>query len=324
MSNLSPFSRGYLIALISAVFLSTTAILIRYLTQTYQIPALVLAFWRDVFVAATLLVGMGLFRRTLLKVLPSHLPYLAFYGLVLALFNALWTLSVALNGAAVATVLVYCSAAFTALLGWWLLKESLGWVKVFAVIFCLAGCSLVAGVFNSGALNVSQAGILTGILSGLSYAVYNLMGRSASQQGLNPWSTLLYIFAFAAVFLLLINLLPLNFFPGKAQQPSDLFWLKDAWAGWGVLFLLAAVPTIAGFGLLLVSLSYLPTSIVNLIVTTEPVFTSISAYFLLGERLNPMQIAGSLLILGGVIFLRIYEGWVEKTRAQNTLADLAE
>ena len=39
----SQLTRGYSIALLSAVILSTTAIFIRYLTQTYQLPALVLA-----------------------------------------------------------------------------------------------------------------------------------------------------------------------------------------------------------------------------------------------------------------------------------------
>jgi len=323
MSTHSSSSRGYLIALASAVFLSTTAILIRHLTQTYQIPAMVLAFWRDVFVVLTLLPVFKLVQPALLRVNRSHLPYLVFYGLLLALFNSLWTLSVALNGAAVATVLVYSSAGFTVLLGWWLLKESLGWVKLLAVVLCLAGCALVAGAFNSGEWNASLAGILTGIAAGLSYAFYSLMGRNASQRGINPWTTLLYIFAFAAVFLLLINLLPFNFLPGKALQPADLFWLKDAWAGWGILFLLAALPTIAGFGLLLVSLTLLPSSVANLIVTTEPVFTAVTAYVLLGERLNAAQIGGGLLILGGVIFLRVYEGWAEK-RAAVDLVELAE
>ena len=50
-------------ALISAAILSTTAIFIRYLTQTYQLPALVLAFWRDVFVILTLLLVLRLVAR---------------------------------------------------------------------------------------------------------------------------------------------------------------------------------------------------------------------------------------------------------------------
>ena len=139
--------RGYAAALASAALLSTTAPFIRYLTQTYRLPALVLAVLRDGLVTLTLLVILALFRRVLLPVRRRHLPYLVIYGLMLALFNALWTLSVSLNGAAVATVLVYSSAAFTALLGRWLLKERLDWAKLLAVAVCLAGCVLAHGCF---------------------------------------------------------------------------------------------------------------------------------------------------------------------------------
>jgi drug/metabolite transporter (DMT)-like permease len=45
-------------------------------------------------------------------------------------------------------------------------------------------------------------------------------------------------------------------------------------------------------------------------VTLEPAFTAALAYFLFGERLNGVQIGGSLMILAGVVFLRIYEGWL--------------
>jgi drug/metabolite transporter (DMT)-like permease len=31
---------------------------------------------------------------------------------------------------------------------------------------------------------------------------------------------------------------------------------------------------------------------------------------LLGERFTAMQVGGSLLILAGVVFLRVYEGWL--------------
>ena len=65
-----------------------------------------------------------------------------------------------------------------------------------------------------------------------------------------------------------------------------------------------------GFGLYNVSLGYLPASVANLIVTLEPVFTTVIAYFLLGERLSSSQFGGSLMILAGVVFLRIYEGWL--------------
>jgi len=313
-------TRGYSIALVSALVLSTTGILIRYLTQAQHMPALVLAFWRDAFVTLTLLLALGLLRPGLLRTKRRHLPYLLAYGLVLAGFNSVLTLSVALNGAAVATVLVYCSAAFTALLGWWLLRERLDWAKLLAVALCLMGCVLVSGAVGPAVGRAGLVGILTGVLSGLGYAAYSLMGRSAAQRGLNPWTTLFYTFGFAAVVLLLLNLLPWKAIPGVALRLADLFWLGQSPAGWGALLLLAAGPTVVGFGLYNVSLAHLPSSVANLIVTLEVPFTAVIAYFLLGERLNGMQIGGSLVILATVVLLRVYEGWLARPADAKRLA----
>jgi len=301
-------ARGYPIALLSAVFLATTAILIRYLTLNYHIPAMVLAFWRDVFVALTLFPILALLRPYLLRLDKSSLRFLTVFGLLLAVFNALWTLSVALNGASVATVLAYCSAAFTALLGWLFFKERLDAAKILAVAICLLGCVLVSGAISRAAWQTNPIGILSGILAGLGYAIYTLLGRSAAQRGLSPWTTLLYTFAFASVFLMVFNLFPGGFLPGAAENPADLFWLGGAITGWAVLFLLAAGPTVAGFGLYNLSLVYLPASVANLVVITEPLFTAIFAYFLLDEKMSSLQVFGGMLILAGVIFLRIYEG----------------
>lgn len=314
----SQLARGYAVALTSALILSTTGIFIGYLTRAYALPALVLAFWRDLFVMLSLLPLLGILRPALLRVERRHWPFLAAYGLALAIFNALWTLSVGLNGAAVATVLVYCSSAFTALLGWRLLRERLDWARGLAVAVSLGGCVLVAGAYDPAVWRGNLLAVLTGIFSGLLYAIYSLMGRAAAQRGLNPWSTLLYTFGCAAGCLLVFNLLPFKL-PGAAANPGEMLWLGDAWAGWGVLLLLAAGPTLAGFGLYNVSLSYLPSSLANLIVTLEPAFTTVLAYLLLDERLTAVQLAGSLLILGAVALLRVYEGRLE-ARASATEA----
>ncbi len=308
--NKTHLTRGYTVAFFSAVILSTTAIFIRYLTRNYHLPALVLAFWREVFVAVSMLVALGVLQPVLLRVNRLALQYLVLYGLVLAFFNSFWTLSVALNGAAVSTVLAYCSAGFTALLGRWLLKERLDWAKLLAVALCLGGCVLVSDALDPAAWRVNLLGIITGILTGLFYAIYSLMGRSASQRGLNPWTTLVYAFGFATVFLLAFNLLGRGFLPGAITRPADFLWLGSAWAGWGILLLLAVGPTLLGFGLYNVSLTYLPSSVANLILSLEPVFTAAIAYILLGERLSWVQVGGSLFILGGVVFLRIHEGWL--------------
>ena len=303
----SNLTRGYAVALLSAAILSTTTIFIRYLTQTYAMPPLVLAFWRNVFMVATLIPFFWFLNKQLLKVQRHHFAFLVIFGLIVAFFNSFWTLSVSINGAAVATVLVYCSAGFTVLLGWWILKEKLTWIKIVAVVLSLGGCVFVAEAYEPSMWNTNFAGITTGVLSGLSYAAYSLMGRSASQRGLSPWTTLLYSFGFAGVFLLFFNLVPGDFFIGKAEQASELLWLGNRFDGWLILFILAAIPTLGGFGLYNVSLSFLPSSIANLIATLEPAFTAITAFLLLGERLTLIQLAGGILTVSGVVFLRLFE-----------------
>jgi len=99
-------NRGYPIALAGTALLATTAVFIRHLTEQYALPPLVLAFWRDLFVLVTLLPFLAWRRRGRLLPPRRDLLFLVLFGAILAGFNLCWTLSVAINGAAVATVLV--------------------------------------------------------------------------------------------------------------------------------------------------------------------------------------------------------------------------
>jgi len=298
-------NRGYLAAFGSSLFLATTGIFIRYLTVNFKLPALVLTFWREFFVAFALIAAFTLFKPTLFKGIRKNLPYLGAYGVVLALFNSAWTLSVAFNGAAVATVILYASVAFTAVFGWLLFNEDLGWVKVSAVVLSLTGCALVANALDPSLWALNVVGIFVGLAAALGKAAYSLMGRSASQRGLNPWTTLVAIFTVASAILLAANLGFGKFLPGGAQTPADLFWLGSSLKGWAVLIIMAMVPTLMGYGLYNTSLKYLPSSVANLVVTIEPLLTAIFAYFLLGELLTPIQLIGGALVLGSVVLIRI-------------------
>lgn len=64
---------------------------------------------------------------------------------------------------------------------------------------------------------------------------------------------------------------------------------------------------VVGFGLYGVSLSLLPASVANLVLTLEPALTALVAWAWLGERLGPAEIAGAGIILLGVAVLRIGE-----------------
>jgi drug/metabolite transporter (DMT)-like permease len=298
-------NRGYLAAFGATLFLATTAIFIRYLSVNFQIPALVLTFWRELFTAGAICLVLLAIKPEFLWVDQKDIVFLVAYGFVLAMFNSMWALSVALNGASTATVLVYSSAAFTAVLGWLILKEELGWAKIVAVLLSIAGIALVVNVLDRTAWLLTPSGFAAGLLAGLSYAGYSLMGRAASQRGVNAWTSLFYIFSFASILMLAVNLSIGRFLPGGAGVPADMFWLGRQWVGWLVLLILAVVPTLLGFGLYNVSLQYLPSSVANLVLTVEPVITATIAYFVFGEILTGIQILGSGLILCGVFLLRL-------------------
>jgi len=301
---MSRSAQGYTAALVSAVFLSTTSIFIRYLVTNFDMPPLVLAFWRNVFVVSTLVPVMLVASPRLLRVGQRHLPFLALFGLMLAGFNGLWAISVANNGAAVATVMVYCSVAYTAVLGWKFLGESLGWVKFTAIALCLGGCALISGALQAATWQVNFLGVVAGLLTGLCYTAYSLMGRVTSERGISPWTTLLYIFAFAGGFLFLANLTG-GYVPGSAVTVSDMLWLGDRVDGWVIMILLGAIPTVGGYGFYNVSLSLLDASIANIIVSLEPAFTAIFAFLILGEVLTPVQMLGSALLLSGVAAIKL-------------------
>jgi drug/metabolite transporter (DMT)-like permease len=301
---MSRSAQGYTAALVSAVFLSTTSIFIRYLVTGFDMPPLVLAFWRNVFVVATLLPVMLVASPRLLRVDRAHLPFLALFGLMLAGFNGLWAISVANNGAAVATVMVYCSVAYTAVLGWKFLGESMGWLKITAIALCMGGCALISGALQAATWQVNLLGVVAGLLTGLCYTAYSLMGRVTSERGISPWTTLLYIFAFAGSFLFLINMTG-GSVPGSAERFADLFWLGDSVRGWTVMILLGAIPTVGGYGFYNVSLTLLDASIANIIVSLEPAFTAVFAFLVLGEILTPVQVLGSALLLSGVAAIKL-------------------
>jgi drug/metabolite transporter (DMT)-like permease len=300
-------TRGYGIALIGTAVWSTTAILIRYLTET-DMPPLVLALWRDVMAATAMFIALRILRPHLLRLPRRHLTFFLLYGLVLMVFNATWTISVALNGAAVSTVLVYSSPALTALLGRLLWRESLGVFKIAAVLLSLVGSAFVSGAHSAELWALNPAGILVGLASGLMFAVYSLFGKESSRRGVNPWSALTYSFAFAAVYFTFLLQLPIHAWAPELSGVGgwgDLFWLGSSLSGWGILLLLAWGPTLGGYGLYMVSLSMLPASVANLIASLEPSITAALAYLFLGERLTTAQIAGSALVIAGVLLLRL-------------------
>lgn len=304
-------SPGYLIGLTATLLLSFTGILISYLSRTYQLPSLVLAFWRDVFVVLGLGVTFALFSRGRFLLRSPLWSFFLLYGLSLSLFNSMWTFSVQFNGAAIATVLAFSSPAMTAVLAHYILHEKINGIKLLSILLSLPGIVLVSGAADPAAWKVHAAGIAFGLLTGFTFACYNMLGKTSSNKGIDPWTTMLYGFSSAIVFLFVFNVV-MNGIGGQ-HALDNFLWLGSSLSGWTVLFLLGVGPTIGGFGLYLVSLGYLPATVANLIGALEPAFTTIWAYLLFHEEMTVVQIIGSLLVFASVILLRFGEERSETT-----------
>ena len=304
-------NRGYTIGLIGILCWSTTAIFISYLLKNYPLQPLTLAFWRDLFVVGALLMGLAIFRRSALRIEPQQRRFLALYGVALTFMNISWTFSVALNGAAVSTVMVYASPGITAIAAHFFFKERLSPLRILAFAGSLIGCVFVAQANDPAQWNVNTAGIIIGVLSAFGFAGYSLMGKAVSQRQINSWTATLSAFSVATLVLLPAALIALA--AGRLNAPVaeaahySLFSLGTEWQGWLILFILAVIPTLGGFGLYTASLGYLPAGTANLLATLEPVLTTVLAYLLLHESLSPAQLIGGALIVLSVISLRLEE-----------------
>lgn len=286
-------TRGIVIALTATAALATTAIFISYLLDHYRLQPLTLAFWRDFFVGATLALVLGLRRPAALKLGWRDIGFFLLYGsIVLAVFNGLWTFSVKYNGAAVATVLAYSAPAFTVLLARPVLKEPFTVRKLIAAALSLVGCMFVVQAYSLEHWRLNLSGILAGLGTGLAYAIYTLASRWSARRFASPWTVTTYGFLFAAAALL------------TTQRPDSLFSLGAAWDGWLILAVLAIGPTIAGFGLYILSMRYLQASVASLVASLEPAMTAVMAIFLLGEWLEREQWLGAGLILLAVLIVQ--------------------
>jgi drug/metabolite transporter (DMT)-like permease len=209
-------------------------------------PALLLAFWHNIFVCVALVPVLLLTRRSLLFIERSQIKFYIFYGFILAVFNSIWSLSVQANGAAVATVLAYSSAGFTAILAFWLFHEKLGLPKMTAVVLSLARCVMVSNAYSADMWKLNPLAVSTGLLSGLLFAAYTLIGKEVAHRQINAWTSMLYSFGFGAVFILIFNLFPA--LPGAAGSFRAL-WPVMPLNGWLTLILLSFFLTVLGFGL---------------------------------------------------------------------------
>jgi drug/metabolite transporter (DMT)-like permease len=179
-------------------------------------------------------------------------------------------------------ILLY-SAAF--------MKEKISVTKGVSLLLAVAGCALVAGVYEVDFLKLNLAGVAWGLMSAVFFSFYTLYG----QAGLKRYSAMTlfaYASGFGALFWWTINP-PRAFF---AEQYSSLMWLAIAYV--------AVFGTVVPFVLYFEGLKRMEASRVSITSTLEPVVAGVAAYFFVGETMTLLQILGGILVLSGIVLLQ--------------------
>ncbi|HMO58338.1 MAG TPA: DMT family transporter [Roseiflexaceae bacterium] len=281
---------GIPLAIAAAFSWAGTAPGIKYLLDTRQLSGLSIAFWRDVFVALACFAALALVRPALLRVGRPALRGLALTGAIsIGIYHAIWIWSVALNGAAVAVVLIYLYPTFVTIGSRLLYGEPIRRAQVAGLALALIGCALIVRIYDPAVLRVSWLGALVGVMSAMAHTVYVLASQRAVQT-INPWAALAYTMLFGSLVLLLLNLV---------AAPQQLFAIGDP-TNWLILAALAIGPTLGGYGLFTLALQYIPSRTASLLTVLEAPVAALIAVLLLGERLEWPQILGMALILFAV------------------------
>lgn len=251
------------------------------LTETGPAAA---GFWR-LFLALPVLAAMALRDGGGARTLPSRAMLVA--GLFFALDLSFWHYGVKLTSVANATVLTNLSPVVVTAVAWFAFRERPGRIFLAGLAAALAGAWTMAAGADRGQAVAPMLGDLLSVATAVWYAFYFIAMRQARQAaGASRamfWST-----AASTPVLLAVALA----FGERIVPASGAGWL--ACAG-------LAVVHVAGQGSIAWALGRLPASIASVVVLTQPVVAAVAGWILFAEALTPLQMAGGLLTLFGVV-----------------------
>lgn len=243
-------------------------------------------------IGTTLLLFLYLmaFRRKLLQIHLKDLWCFLGTGLCsIVFFNYCYFKTIVLTDLSVAAVLLYTAPSMVMVMSAFLFKEHFNLKKGFALVLAFAGCVFVTGIIGSQ-VTLSAAGIITGLGSGLGYALYSIFSRYALERGYSSLTISFYTFLIAS-----IGVLP---FLGGNEVAAIVF------AGYGnVLFTVAfaLVSTVLPYFVYTWGLQYVENGTASILASVEPVVATIIGVVLFGESLSGMELIGIVLVLASIV-----------------------
>jgi drug/metabolite transporter (DMT)-like permease len=228
----------------------------------------------------------------LLRIGAGDLGRLALLGIAMAVSNYTYYFALQRVPVATAALLIYTAPLLVLAAGVLFYGERLRRDDVVAAVVTLLGAALVVRAYEPAALRVSAVGVAASVVTAVAFAFYSVWGKRVAP-GLSPWTIMTYSFATTALFWLPVA--PPWAIPLSPHPP----------AVWGGLGIVVAFGTLLPFALYLAGLRHISAAHASVTSTLEPGVAAAAAYLVLGERLEPLQLAGGGLSLAGIAILHV-------------------
>ncbi len=289
-------ARAYAVILVAVLTTSSAAILIR-LALDESMPPLLIAGAR-LLIATIALTPLALrrYRAQIAATTSSERLLIALAGICLAVHFTAWVSSLQFTTVLVSVVIVSTGPIWVALLEVVFLHIRLSRLVALGLIVALMG-GVVIGVPLNGALNPAQTahdleatitGALLALVGALTVSVYMLIGRKLrATLPVIPYVWLVYgVASIGALVVIAITSTPVSGFQAR---------------GYVVLLAMGLIPQLIGHSSLNYLLEHFPAAMVSMFSQLEPIGSAILAALLFRELPPNQQIAGSVIIIIGVI-----------------------
>lgn len=283
---------GYLYVMLAAILWATSGTAAKMLFS-HGVSPFQLVQLRLGVASGFLLIWLALRRPALLRIARRDLLYFALLGggaLAAAQFTYLFAIS-RIN-VATAILLQYLSPTFIALYAAVFTREYPDRNTLSAMIGAVVGCYLVVGAYDLDMLSLNALGILSGLMSAVTFAWYAIQGESGMRR-YPPLTVLFYALLFA---FLTWNLL---------HPPLGAFFGSYGPADWGWILYIGVMGTLLPFGFFFQGVTRIRATRASITATLEPIAAAVISYFLLEEALAPLQLLGGALVIGSVVLLQV-------------------
>ncbi len=282
--------RAFIYIIAAGILWGTSGIFVKFLSP-YGYSSLDLTALRGIISFVFFLTYAAIRERSAFRVTPRQLLY--FLGIGLSLFGTagFYFLSLEATSISTAVVLMYTAPVYVTVFSAIFLGEKFSKPKIAAVVMMFLGCCLVSGIV--GGIKFDTLGILFGMISGISFASYNILTKICMKKSFSPISANLYGSAFMTVIALV--------FSNTAQIITSTH--KEPLLLLPLLLALGLVTFVLPYLFYALGMKELHAGTASVLSTVEPLSACIFGIVLFRESLTVFSTIGMVLILFAVVLL---------------------